>query len=102
MWACPSPAPMCDKWVHLVKPEGAREETQPAPSALRTFFFYFFYLILGFISSLLNHFYVASLLFHPPQMSQLMLWIQLSNFCSWEALQETVLPTAHLGRLSLC
>lgn len=28
MWACPSPAPVYDKWVHLVKPEEAREETQ--------------------------------------------------------------------------
>lgn len=65
--------PVCGKWVHLVKPEGARTETQPAPSALRTFFFCLFYFILEVISSVLNNFYFISLLFHPPQMSQLML-----------------------------
>lgn len=102
MWACPSPAPVCDKWMHLAKPEGAREDTQPAPFALRTFFLCFSYFIFEVISPFLNPFYFASLLFHPPQISWLMLWIQLSNFSSWEALQESILSTPPSERLILC
>lgn len=73
MWACPSPPPVCDKLMHLVKAKGAREETQPAPSGVRTFFLCFFCFIFEVISPFLSHFYFASLLFHPPQISWLML-----------------------------
>lgn len=92
MWACPSPAPVYGcTWWNQRKPGRRHNRSNCSENIFLTLFLLYFW-----------SYFTISHSFCLSQKSWLMLWIQLSNFFSCEALQESVLSTTPLRRLILC